>query len=91
MRKYEQAKGVSRILMSDMDTVANLSRTWRGRKVLRAIKHNWKRNRTSSLPASMPRVSYQTRYVDFIDADGKRIRGRFYISRDKRYIRAKRS
>lgn len=91
MFKFEQEKGRSSILVTDMDTIARLSTNARGRKILRSLRHNQMCQRASSLPTSMPRVSYQTRYVDFVNASGKRIRGRFYISRDKKFIRAKRS
>ena len=92
MFKYEREKGRSSIVVSDMETRANLMTTRKGRRIIRAIEHKQKLARETHLVTSMPTVTDQRRYVDYIDAEtGKRIKGRFYVTRDKKYIRAKRS
>ena len=93
MRKYEQANGASSIVMADMETIACLENTWKGKKVLRAIRHNAKmaRLKGSGKVTSLPTVSWQEQYMDYTTSEGKRIRGRYYKSRDRRFIRAKRS
>ena len=93
MRKYEQAKGASSVVMADMETIACLSGTWKGRKVLRAIRHNARMSRLKGAGkvTHLPTVTWQQQYMDYTTSDGKRVRGRYYKSRDRRYIRAKRS